>query len=343
MKKIPKVKLQDLWRHLSAEAALYLPVSSDGVTDFAPWQENLAVDLGALNVCVPPKKFFYPQTETVLKYEVGDELRLDDFVGGVDEKTIIFGVRPCDVASFSMMDKVYLGDPVDEAYRRRRENTCVIAMGCRDTDETCFCLTFDIDPGKAPGADILANDTGEEIVLAAQSPKGEELLSTLNGLLLEATSGDENKVKDAQERAKESYVTHVSVRGISEKLDGMFTDAYWDSLYRRCIACGTCTYLCPTCHCFDLQEYATGNCGERIRCWDACMFADFTQMAGGHNPRPTQKERVRQRFMHKLNYFPRQHGGEYACVGCGRCVRKCPVNLDILEVIREVGGAADGE
>jgi sulfhydrogenase subunit beta (sulfur reductase) len=195
--------------------------------------------------------------------------------------------------------------------------------------------------GKAPGADILVTDTGEELVFNAQSAKGEELLSLLNGLLEEATAGDENKIRDAQELAKQGYDADVSVKGLMEKLDGMFEDAYWDSLYKRCIACGTCTYICPTCHCFDIQEYATGSSGERIRCWDACMFSDFTQMAGGHNPRPSQKERVRQRFMHKLNYFPHQHG-EYACVGCGRCVRKCPVQLDILEVINEVGGVADG-
>jgi ferredoxin len=254
----------------------------------------------------------------------------------------LFGVRPCDVASFTMMDKVYLGDPADEGYRRRRENTTVVALGCQEPDEACFCRTFDIEPGKSPGADILAVDTGNDLIFISQSPKGEEFFVLLNESLVEATSDDENKVKDAQDRAKEECLNFPSVQGMMEKLDGMFEDPYWDRLYKRCIACGTCTFLCPTCHCFDIQEYATGSSGERIRCWDACMFSDFTQMAGGHNPRPSQKERVRQRFMHKLNYFPHQHK-DYACVGCGRCVRKCPVNLDILEVIREVGGAADGQ
>lgn len=341
MKKITKIKLQELWRRLSAEGTLHLPVRSDGVVDFAPWREDAEADPEVLNTFLPPKKYFYPQTETVLKYQFGDNLQLMDVSPPAGEKTILFGVRPCDAAAFSLMDRVYLGEPVDEAYRRRRENTVVIALGCPAPDETCFCQAFDIDPGKAPGADLLASDTGTELVFVAQSSKGEELLAKLNGVLQEATSGDENKVKDAQERAGEGYLTRVSVHGLAEKLDSSFDSPYWDRLYRRCIACGTCTYLCPTCHCFDLQEYAAGHSGERIRCWDACMFADFTQMAGGHNPRPTQKERVRQRFMHKLNYFPRQHGGEYACVGCGRCVRQCPVNLDILEVIREMGGAVD--
>lgn len=341
MKKIAKAKLTELLAAMAADSRLYVPAASDGIVNFTPWQENLDVDLTALNVFVPPKKFFYPQTETVLKYELGDDLLIEDFACKAGEESILFGVRPCDVASFAMMDKVYLGDPVDEAYRRRRESTTVVALGCKEPDETCFCQSFDIDAGKAPGADVLAVDTGDEIVLIPQTQKGEDLFTKLNGLLYEATSGDENKVKDSQDSVKEEYVTNVSVRGLMEKLDGMFENSYWDRLYKRCIACGTCTFVCPTCHCFDVQEYATGNCGERIRCWDACMFSDFTQMAGGHNPRPTQKERVRQRFMHKLNYFPHQHG-DYACVGCGRCVRKCPVNLDILEVIREVGGGTDG-
>lgn len=341
MKKIAKTKLSDMCRALAVEAKLYVPAVSDGVVNFASWQEGTDIAFSSLNSFIPPKKFFYPQTETVLKYEFGEDLLLEDFSDKVQGKTVLFGVRPCDVSSFAMMDKVYLGEPVDEAYRRRRENTTVIALGCLTSDETCFCQSFDIDPGKAPGADVLAIDTGEDLVFFAQTGKGEDLFSALNGMLAEATSGDENKVKDVQEAAKEDYLTHVNVRGVMEKLDGMFENPYWDSLYKRCIACGTCTFICPTCHCFDIQEYPTGNRGERIRCWDACMFSDFTQMAGGHNPRPSQKERVRQRFMHKLNYFPHQHG-DYACVGCGRCVRKCPVSLDILEVIKEVGGATDG-
>lgn len=341
MKKIAKSELSKMLSMLSAEAKLYVPVASDGVVNFAPWQDDVEVDLTTINVFVPPKKFFFPQTETVLRYELSDELEIEDFACKAGDKTILFGVRPCDVSSFAMMDKVYLGDPVDIAYRQRRENTTVIAMGCKSPDETCFCTSFDLEPGKAPGADVLATDTGEEIVLSAQTTKGEELLTQLNGLIQEATSGDENKVKDAQEQAKEGYVTSVNVQGIMEKLDGKFEDFYWDRLHKRCIACGTCTFVCPTCHCFDMQEYSTGSRGERIRCWDSCMYSDFTLMGHGHNPRPTQKERVRQRFMHKLNYFPHQHG-DYACVGCGRCVRKCPVNLDILEVIQEIGGAAGG-
>ncbi|MBS4008372.1 MAG: 4Fe-4S dicluster domain-containing protein [Clostridium sp.] len=341
MKKVAKTKLSELFSSMAAEAKLYVPALSDGIVNFTLWQEGLTVTLTALNVLVPPKKFFYPQTETVLKYEWGEDLQLEDFACKAGEKTILFAARPCDVSSFAMMDKVYLDEPPDEAYRRRRENTTVIALGCGEPDETCFCRSFDIDAAKAPGADVLAIDIGLELVLVAQTEKGEKLVSAQNGLLSEATSGDENRVKDEQEKIEGRYVTSVSLRGMMEKLDGMFAADYWEQLYKRCIGCGTCTFLCPTCHCFDLQEYAAGNRGERIRCWDACMFADFTQMAGGHNPRPSQKERVRQRFMHKLNYFPRQHG-DYACVGCGRCVRKCPVSLDILEVIREAGGADDG-
>ncbi|MBT9168257.1 MAG: Anaerobic sulfite reductase subunit A [Syntrophomonadaceae bacterium] len=341
MKKIAKAKLTELFSAMAAEAKLYVPAVSDGVVNFMPWQEGMTVALTALNVLVPPKRFFYPQTETVLRYEMGEDWQIEDVACQAEGKVIIFAARPCDVSSFAMMDKVYLEEPTDNAYRRRRENTIVIALGCSEPDEACFCQSFDIDATKALGADVLVSDIGEELALVAQTENGEKLISLLNGLLSEATSGDENKVKDEQEKIEGKYVTSVSTQGMMQKLDGMFAADYWDHLYKRCIGCGTCTFLCPTCHCFDLQEYAAGNRGERIRCWDTCMFADFTQMAGGHNPRPSQKERVRQRFMHKLNYFPHQHG-DYACVGCGRCVRKCPVSLDILEVIREVGGATDG-
>jgi ferredoxin len=339
VKKIAKTKLVEMWRKLALDAGLLVPAASDGVVNFTRWQEGVEVDLDTLNTLLPAKTCFFPQTETVLKYSFGDDLEIEDYAGKAGAKLYLFGARPCEVASFSTLDRVFLGDPADVAYRRRRELTTVIALGCCDPDETCFCQSFDIDPGKSPGADVLATDTGDELVLTAQTDKGEEMLSLLNGVLEEATSGDENKVKDSQEMVRQKLPSAPAAAGLMEKLDGMFENPYWDGVYRRCIGCGTCTYICPTCHCFDIQEYATGTRGERIRCWDACMYADFTNMAGGHNPRPTQKERVRQRFMHKLNYFPRQHDGEYACVGCGRCVRKCPVSLDILEVIKEAGGA----
>ena len=112
----------------------------------------------------------------------------------------------------------------------------------------------------------------------------------------------------------------------------MFDNPIWEEVTRPCIGCATCTYVCPTCYCFDINSENRGNEGVSFRCWDSCMFTDYTLMAGGHNPRPTKKERLRNRYMHKLSYFVDRHGTSL-CVGCGRCILKCPAHLDIAEFI----------
>ena len=118
-----------------------------------------------------------------------------------------------------------------------------------------------------------------------------------------------------------------------ENLNELFNDEAWQSMSESCLGCGTCTFICPTCQCYDIQEFNTGKEVKRFRCWDSCMYSDFTKMSAGQ-PRPTQKERFRQRFMHKLVYYPRNNEGIYSCVGCGRCLQKCPVNANIVKVIK---------
>ena len=115
-----------------------------------------------------------------------------------------------------------------------------------------------------------------------------------------------------------------------------FNDPQWADLSRACLGCGTCTFVCPTCQCYDVRDFDTGSGIQRYRCWDSCMFSDFTLMAHGTN-RPTQVERFRQRFMHKLVYFPSKNDGLYSCVGCGRCLEKCPQSLNIVKIIKALG------
>ena len=115
----------------------------------------------------------------------------------------------------------------------------------------------------------------------------------------------------------------------------VFNSPTWDNIYKGCLACGTCTFICPTCQCYDIKDYNTGSEIKRFRCWDSCMYSDFTLMAHGNN-RKSQKERFRQRFMHKLMYYPENNDGVFSCVGCGRCVQKCPSSLNILKVIKNL-------
>ncbi|MGI6096548.1 MAG: 4Fe-4S dicluster domain-containing protein [Dethiobacteria bacterium] len=340
MKKLKKEKLTELWSLLAERTSLYLPVDEGGSVNFLPWEKGMEVDLDALNSTIPPKSIFFQQTEVYLQYTTEEDgLKFEEITP--QGPAVLFGVRPCDLKGIQLLDNVFLQEPEDSLYKQRRLETTIVALTCTKPDSSCFCTLFDIDPGAAPGADLLATDLGEEFVFTAQSEKGESLLEAI-ATLLEDAEADSKAVEEVRRQAKAAVPTHgLDVEGLKEKLDSMFDDPIWGTFYRRCLGCGTCTYLCPTCHCFDIQDHTRGEEGLRFRCWDSCMFGEFTLMASGHNPRPTQKERVRNRFLHKLNYYPKNFES-YACVGCGRCVRKCPVNLDMIEVIKALGGVTSG-
>ena len=157
-------------------------------------------------------------------------------------------------------------------------------------------------------------------------------------LLQDADAADEEAVSKEKEAIRTIIEklpsTHLSLEGWDgNATEEKFNSPVWNELYKPCLACGTCTFVCPICQCYDIKDYDTGHGVKRYRCWDSCMYSDFTLMAGGNN-RTTQLQRFRQRFMHKLVYFPANNDGMYSCVGCGRCVEKCPEALNIVKVIK---------
>lgn len=347
MKKVQKDKLEGLWERLAGEGVLYLPQEEDGVVNFAPWEKGARVNLEALNTVVPPKRAMFPQTETYMRFETeGKKLNIEK-VDPVEENYFLFGVRPCDVAGIKVLDEVFLEEPVDDIYSRRRQAGTILSLGCSEPHVSCFCSAFDLEPAFSPDADVAMWDTGEALLWKPLSEKGEKLTASLDDLLEDASAEEEKTAEELRESVaeKEAAATREhgwNVEGVYEALQDKFDAELWDKQYRRCLGCGICTYICPTCHCFDIEDFGKWQEGERFRCWDSCMFEDFTLHASGENPRPTQKERVRQRFMHKLCYYPSNFDGLYACVGCGRCVRQCPVSIDITQVIKEVGGVKSG-
>ncbi|MDY6827610.1 MAG: 4Fe-4S dicluster domain-containing protein [Bacillota bacterium] len=330
-----KEKWPELWTLLAHEGPLYLPVEDGSVVLYQPWQEGVKVNLEAVNSTVSPKDIFLPREETYLHYSCrGEMLDLEDVES--DEPVTAFALHPCDLKAIEMIDRVFLNqDPPDALYKKRRENTTVVALACRRPDPYCFCGVFGIDPTDAPGADVMAYLTEKGLLLEGRTAKGKILLDKA-APLLEVEADETNITVDVK-----TQDFGLQVGGLPEDLQERFNDPVWDDLFRSCLGCGICTYVCPTCYCFDVEDYGHEEGGERFRCWDSCMFGHFTQMAGGHNPRPSRKERVRQRFMHKLCYYPETYG-EIACVGCGRCLRSCPVNLDIVQAIKVLGGGKVG-
>ena len=127
----------------------------------------------------------------------------------------------------------------------------------------------------------------------------------------------------------------MKLEDIKARMDGLFDDDIWETVSHKCLGCGTCSYLCPICYCFDLTDEKTETGARKVRSWDCCMFDLFTRHASGHNPRPVNAMRLRQKVMHKFSYYWERYG-LHGCVGCGRCVRSCPVNLDIRQLLAEM-------
>lgn len=345
MYKIKKEDLTVLFRAIAAEQELYVPVKTAEKVNFGPWSEDAEVDIDTLKSVKSPKDIFFPQSENLYTCErEGRKLKVEP-EALKEQKFTVFGMRACDVKGVQVLDQVFLTDPVDSFYAARREHGTMVAIACHEPEESCFCKVFGIDCSD-PAADVAAWFVGGELYWKALTEKGTLLTEQVKALLTEADAADEQKVKQEKnsirEIVKKLPYSYLSLEGWNgDATDTRFGSQIWEELYKPCLACGTCTFVCPTCQCYDIKDYDTGHGVKRFRCWDSCMYSDFTLMAAGNN-RTNQMQRFRQRFMHKLVYFPANNDGMYSCVGCGRCVEKCPSALNIVKVIKafeKEGGA----
>jgi len=340
MLKLPIPRLGELFSRIDGERALYLPLEANGQVSFGRWRPEAAPRLDYLCSARPAKDFFFPQTENLALFErKGKELRIEEN-RDPGAPFVVFGARACDVASMEILDKVFLSDPVDSFYQAKRQNGLVITVACARPEETCFCKAYEIDPA-SPAGDVSVWITEEALYWASHTEKGHALTLDLGNLFEDAGAPDEEAVQK-QQAAIAAVMERLPLRNLSlegytgEGLMDIFDADQWNTLYEACLGCGSCTFVCPTCHCYDIQDFDTGSGVQRFRCWDSCMYSDFTLMSHG-NPRYTQLERFRQRFMHKLVYFPANYEGRHACVGCGRCIVKCPINMHIAKVIKSLG------
>lgn len=333
-KTLKKDLLRNFLNKISEQRNLLAPVNEKNGTFFKKVSsaDEVATEYG--NSLMPPKDFYFPQSEKVFKYDTSEPSLGIQPEAGID-KTVIFGARPCDVHSIILLDKVFDAEYKDDLYMDKRDKITLVALSCNSARKTCFCTAFDISPGQADGADLLLTDIGDQYLVEVLTEKGAQLIQ----LSPELFGDDDGSGQAAKEKAIAPAIEgqmKVELDGVKEKMDTLFEHDIWLNQSLRCIGCGTCTFVCPTCHCFDIVDFNNQSSkGYRYRCADSCQFANFTRAAGGHQPRPSKMERVRQRFMHKLRYFKDRYD-EFGCVGCGRCLEKCPVNLDIAQIIKKV-------
>ena len=341
MRKISLDQLNRLFATIAGERTLYLPVDAENGAKYEKWEEGKELS-SALNTVRSPKDFFFPQTENLVNFKMeGKTIEIID-TREECEDFVVFGVRACDVKSFEILDRVFLSEPVDTYYKNRRDHGVIVSMACTRPSETCFCTTFGIDAA-APAGDVVCYKTADALYLDAKTEKGSALLATLEALTEESdTAAVEAQQTETRARMKKLPLADLSADAFGAgKTMEFFNAPEWKTLSESCLGCGTCTFVCPTCQCYDIKDFNTGNGVQRFRCWDSCMYSDFTKMAHG-NPRLTQTERFRQRFMHKLVYYPSNNEGLYSCVGCGRCLAKCPINMNIVKVMKALGGKDNG-
>lgn len=299
------------------------PATVEDTVLFRPASKVEEIIFDYQNSLLPPKQWFFPITDTLFTIERKDgNTELVPLVMG--KEAILLGIRPCDAHGMSVLDNVFLGEPSDANYGQRRAKTTLVGLGCKEACPASFCASMGGGPHDPSHLDILLTEVPEGFLVKAVTEKGKTLLTSAT------------VTETATQSPAPPDTGAVPVGGITEVMLPLFNNEYWGRLADRCIGCQICTYVCPTCHCFDIRDYSEKDKVERIRTWDGCQSKLFNQIAGGYNPRPTKEARLRQRFFHKLVYFPQEYEKVIACVGCGRCVVRCPVNIDIREIISDM-------
>ena len=304
---------------LNSGTVLYEPLadSAEMITDQLPRRSG--------------KEAFFPLCEDIVSYEKeGQKVKLTDIDPARFPETFLVGVRPCDAAAIPVLDAVFSWDYKDQFFLERRKKTTVIGLACTAADDACFCTAVGLSPDEKRGSDLfLLPLQGGGYLCESLTDKGEALLTAYDELF----SGEISSEPIPLARPE---LEKVDLAKVKAWLNENFEDPAWDSIATRCVGCGACAFVCPACHCFDIVDEGTEKSGKRRKNWDACGFWKFTHHASGHNPRDGQPKRYRNRIMHKFKYYDDKFG-QTLCTGCGRCIRLCPVGIDIKEIIDKIG------
>ena len=317
--------------------SLFGPVKEELFYNYKELDKDEQPDFSFFNTRLSPKSIIYPQSEIMFKYSL-DETKEDHHrmkeVEHVYSNLAIIGIRPCDAKSFLLVKRNFdTPEYKDPFWLRSYENTTFIGLACNTPCNTCFCTTAQCGPFHEEGLDLLLIDLKDRYLIKVLTDKGEKFIKTTGWNEAFDVGKGKKLLNELKAKAESKIKSKVSTDRLKKKnTTDLFEADFWEDVAFSCINCGICTFVCPTCWCFDIQDENFGLSGVRMRNWDSCMFPLFTLHGSGHNPRNTKTQRVRQRFMHKLKYYVDKYNNGIQCVGCGRCINLCPVNIDIRRV-----------
>jgi len=277
---------------------------------------------------VSAKGTVFPKVERLLKYRFeGKNVALEDVAPNA-QPTVLFGVRPCEARAFHALDVVFNWDYKDKFFNQRLANTTVVAIACTKADESCFCTSVGSGPDDTAGSDILLSPLKSSGYVAEVLTEKGKALVALAKAAFQPLTGTPELLPAA------TVAPAFDAKALQQKLAAKFDSPLWAEQSLRCLGCGACAFVCPTCVCFDIQDEADTRQGQRLRAWDSCGMRLFTLHASGHNPRDKQSQRWRQRIYHKFAYYPDRFQ-TLGCVGCGKCSRACPVDMNLKQHLVE--------
>jgi sulfhydrogenase subunit beta (sulfur reductase) len=316
--------LEKLYNALTANRKVYAPVVAPDKQVEYKYNPGFAdITFDHIRSTLSVKNVVFPKVENLFHFT---NSKAESSITPIDldkiPEIVLWGAHPCDNAAFDILRSIFCWDITDEFYAKRVEKLAVIGLSCHKSDEYCFCTSVGLAPDSQKGSDILLSRLGNgDYIADILTEKGQKILEAAPELF--EAPGDQKPVVT---EVKQKF-THTQV---TEKLKNAFEHPFWLENSLRCIGCGACAYVCPTCACFDIQDETKGKNGRRYRSWDSCGFGLFTLHTSGHNPRHVQSQRWRQRIMHKFSYMP-ERNETLGCVGCGRCSSGCPVDMNIAE------------
>jgi len=308
-------------RALMDRYTIIAPVIIDGKLDYQQITDPDQIDLGDALPYKSPKEVVFPRVEALMRFTADQVTEAEAL-----KPVLLIGAKPCDLAALRVLDAVFTGDKgrfVDTFYKKRRDALLIFGLACAEKKRGCFCDERGIDRSFSTDSDAFITVDGDRLEI--------DIVGTLPDELLGALHGERSEAPDVDSNTPEIQPL-LEVRADETEL---FDAMPWEQYVEGCLGCGTCTYICPTCHCFEFKDVEKDGSVTRYRCWDSCMYPKFTLHASGHNPRATKKERFRQRVLHKYVYIPKNFGYT-ACTGCGRCVRACPGGVSIRKAVKDI-------